>query len=84
MAGSTYQFESFRIIGVSSTKGQFGKVLRLIASRGWTTEDPDVLGELVERAHRLATAVVDDESASMELHALADAFLAHLEADRFA
>jgi hypothetical protein len=63
-------------------KRHLGHAIRLIASGGWTTEDPDVLGGLVDRATLLADAVVADETCSAEVRALAQEFLLHVEADR--
>jgi hypothetical protein len=60
-----------------------GRLLRFLASDGMANEDPDVIKELLVRAHRMAYLVVEDNHASAELRAEAQAFLDQLKADAF-
>jgi len=60
-----------------------GGLFRFLASGGMDNEDPDVVKELLVRAHRIATLVLEDEGASAELRAEAQAFLDQLKADAF-
>jgi hypothetical protein len=46
-------------------------------------EDPDVIKELIVRAHRMATLVLEDDRTSAELRAEAQAFLDQLKSDAF-
>jgi hypothetical protein len=66
---------------VSDTKRQVGRAIRFVASGGWSTEDPDVMAELLERAERLAQQVVADEGNSPEVRASAEEFLERLKLD---
>jgi hypothetical protein len=58
--------------------------VRFIASGGWAAEDEDedVLIELLDRAERLATAVVADQGASPSVRSLGTEFLEHMTSDR--
>ncbi len=66
---------------MTDNKAQIGRALRFVASGGWTTEDPDVMAELLERAEAMAKAVVADSDASADVRALAQDFLDRLELD---
>jgi hypothetical protein len=66
---------------VSDTKGQVARAIRFVASGGWSTEDPDVMAELLERAERLAQQVVADAGSSPEVRASAEEFLERLKLD---
>jgi hypothetical protein len=66
---------------VSDTKQQVGRAIRFVASGGWSTEDPDVMAELLERAERMAQQVVADETASPEVRASAEEFLERMKLD---
>ena len=57
--------------------------MRFLASDGMASEDPDVVKELLVRAHRMANLVLEDESASPDLRAEAKAFVDQLKADAF-
>jgi hypothetical protein len=71
-----------RLTPMSDTKHTVGRALRFVASGGWTTEDPDVMAELLGHAERLARAVVHDPGAAAEVRDLAQEFLTRLELDR--
>jgi hypothetical protein len=60
-----------------------GRLLRFLASDGMANEDPDVIKELLVRAHRMANLVLEDDRASAELRAEAQAFLDQLKTDAF-
>ena len=62
-------------------KTKSGSILRFLASGGWADQDPDIMAELLEQAHELATLVAADEGASNETRDRARRFLAQLEAD---
>jgi hypothetical protein len=66
---------------MAENKAQIGRALRFVASGGWTTEDPDVMAELLERAEAMAKAVVTDSDASSGVRALAQDFLDRLKLD---
>jgi hypothetical protein len=66
---------------MSGTKRQVGRAIRFVASGGWSTEDPDVMAELLERAERLAQQVLADKGASPEVRASAEEFLERLKLD---
>jgi hypothetical protein len=66
---------------VTDNKAQIGRALRFVASGGWTTEDPDVMAELLARAEAMATAVVADSRSSGEVRALAQDFLDRMQID---
>jgi hypothetical protein len=68
---------------MGTAKDGIGAGLRFLASGGWTDEDPDALADLVRQAHKLASMVLADGSASTELHAAATLFLAQLEDDTY-
>jgi hypothetical protein len=71
-----------RMVSVSGEKPRVGRAVRFIASGGWATEDEDVLIELLDRAERLATAVVADQGASPSVRSLGTEFLEHMTSDR--
>jgi hypothetical protein len=64
-------------------ESRLAKLSRFVASGGIANEDPDVVKELLIRAHRMANLVLEDEGASAELRAEAQAFLDQLKADAF-
>ena len=66
---------------MSDTKQQVGRAIRFVASGGWSTEDPDVMAELLERAERMAQQVVADEGVSQEVRASAEEFLERMKLD---
>ncbi|HEY6468862.1 MAG TPA: hypothetical protein VI434_03765 [Candidatus Dormibacteraeota bacterium] len=66
---------------MTDNKAQIGRALRFVASGGWTTEDPDVMAELLDRAEAMAKAVVADSDASSDVRALAQDFLDRLKLD---
>jgi hypothetical protein len=66
---------------MSDAKRQMGRALRFVASGGWTTEDPDVMAELLGLAEELALAVVADVATSPDVRALAAVFLECLKLD---
>ena len=66
---------------MSDTKQNVGRVLRLIASEGWAEQDPDIVGELLDAAHDMATLVVADEGASAGVRSVAQDFLDRLRSD---
>lgn len=66
---------------MSDTKQNVGRVLRLIASEGWVDQDPDILAELLDAAHDMATLVVADEGASAMVRSAAQEFLDRLRSD---
>jgi hypothetical protein len=68
---------------MSGTKGKVGRALRLLASKGWADQDPDVVAELLEAAHDMATLVVADEGASPEVRSVAQDFLDRLRSDTY-
>jgi hypothetical protein len=70
-----------RLRCMSDTKRQMGRALRFVASGGWTTEDPDVMPELLDHAEELARAVVADGATSPDVRALAEEFLERLKLD---
>lgn len=55
---------------MGDTKGRIGRALRLM--QGWADEDADVVAELLEQAHRLATVVASGAGASASARSLAD------------
>ena len=60
-----------------------GKLMRFLASDGMANEDPDVVRDLLVRAHRMANLVLEDDRASVELRDEAQAFLDQLNSDTF-
>jgi len=68
---------------MSDTKGKVGRVLRLLASKGWADQDPDVVAELLEAAHDMATLVIADEGVSPEVRSIAQDFLDRLRSDTY-
>lgn len=62
---------------------QSGRILRMVASRGWAEEDADVLRDLLVEASALAEFIVSGQGASAEAEAAARDFLAHVAADTF-
>ena len=68
---------------MSETRKNAGCVLRLIASEGWADQDPDIIAELLDAAHDLATLVVSDEAASAEVRRVAQEFLDRLRSDTY-
>ena len=68
---------------MSETKRKVGHVLRMVASRGWADQDPDIVAELLEAAHDLSTLVVADEGASAEVRSAAQDFLDRLRSDMY-
>ena len=68
---------------VSTAHDHVGRVLRFLASGGMADEDPDVVRELLETAHRMASAVLADSAASADSKRAADEFLAQLSSDTF-
>lgn len=66
---------------VPGTRSQVDRAIRFVASGGWSTEDPDVIGELLDRAERMARQVVADDSASPEVRASAEEFLERMKLD---
>ena len=57
--------------------------MRFLASDGMANEDPDVVRDLLVRAHRMANLVLEDDGASVELRDEAQAFLDQLNSDTF-
>ena len=68
---------------MSTAHESVGRVLRFLASDGMADEDPDVVRELLETAHRMATAVLADSAASADSKRAASDFLAQLDSDTF-
>jgi hypothetical protein len=68
---------------MSDTRTNVGRVLRLIASEGWAEQDPDIVAELLDTAHDMATLVVADEGASAEVRSVAQDFLDRLRSDTY-
>jgi hypothetical protein len=66
---------------MADNKAQIGRALRFVASGGWTTEDPDVMAELLQRAEALALAVAADPLASSDVRELAQDFLDRVKLD---
>jgi hypothetical protein len=66
---------------VTENDSKPGKLLRFLASDGMANEDPDVVKDLLVRAHRIANLALEDDRASAELRAEAQAFLDQLKAD---
>jgi hypothetical protein len=66
---------------MDDTKGNVGRVLRSIASEGWADQDPDLVAELLDAAHDMATLVLADNGASAEVRAKAQEFLERLRSD---
>ena len=66
---------------MADNKAKIGRAMRFVASGGWTTEDPDVMGELLERAEALALAVAADPLASPDVRELAQDFLDRVKLD---
>ncbi len=66
---------------MSDNKAQIGRALRFMASGGWTTEDPDVMAELLARAEAMAVEVVGDSGASPDVRAMAHDFLDRMKLD---
>jgi hypothetical protein len=56
-------------------------VLRSIASEGWADQDPNIVAELLDAAHDMATLVLADKRASAEVRAKAQEFLERLRSD---
>jgi hypothetical protein len=46
-------------------------------------QDPDILADLLDAAHDMATLVVADEGGSAEVHAVAPEFLDRLRSDTY-
>jgi uncharacterized heparinase superfamily protein len=72
---------AIKLTRMTDNKTQIGRALRFVASGGWSTEDPDVMAELLARAEAMATAVVADVSSSSEIRALAQDFLDQMQLD---
>jgi uncharacterized heparinase superfamily protein len=72
---------AIKLTRMTDNKTQIGRALRFVASGGWSTEDPDVMAELLARAEAMATAVVADVSSSSEIRALAQDFLDQMRLD---
>jgi hypothetical protein len=72
---------AIKLTHMTDKKAQMGRALRFVASGGWSTEDPDVMAELLARAEAMATAVVADPNASPEIRALAKDFLDRMKLD---
>jgi hypothetical protein len=68
---------------MSDTKQNVGRVLRMIASEGWADQDPDIVAELLDAAHDMATLVIADRGASAEVRSLAQDFLDRLRSDTY-
>lgn len=68
---------------MSEKEAKLGSLFRFLASGGMANEDPDVVKELLVRAHRMASLILEDDRASSELHAEAQAFLDQLNEDAF-
>ena len=68
---------------MSEKDSKLGGLFRFLASDGMANEDPDVVRELLVRAHRIANLVLDETGTSAELRAEAQAFLDQLKADAF-
>ncbi|HVC03786.1 MAG TPA: hypothetical protein VND88_03845 [Candidatus Acidoferrales bacterium] len=66
---------------MADNKAQIGRAMRFVASGGWTTEDPDVMAELLERAEALALSVAADPLASSDVRELAQDFLDRVKLD---
>lgn len=66
---------------MADNKAQIGRAMRFVASGGWTTEDPDVMAELLQRAEALALAVAADPLASSDVRELAQDFLDRVKLD---
>ena len=66
---------------MADNKAQIGRAVRFVASGGWTTEDPDVMAELLERAEALALSVAADPLASSDVRELAQDFLDRVKLD---
>ena len=69
--------------GAGGVHERVGRVLRFLASDGMATEDPDVVRELLESAHRLAEAILTDSSASPDAQRAARDFMDRLQSDTF-
>jgi hypothetical protein len=69
---------------MGDSRAGVGRVLRLIASRGFADEDPAVVAELITTAHQMAELVVADPTSSPELRRTAETFLEQLASDTFA
>lgn len=68
---------------MAEKESKLGGLFRFLASGGMANEDPDVVKELLVRAHRMANLVLEDDRASAELRAEAQAFLDQLKTDAF-
>jgi hypothetical protein len=66
---------------MSDTKHQVGRAIRFVASGGWSTEDPDVMAELLQRAERLAQQVVADAGVAPEVRSSAEELLERTKLD---
>lgn len=62
---------------------KLGGMFRFLASGGMANEDPDVVKELLVRAHRMASLILEDDRASAELRVEAQGFLDQLKSDAF-
>jgi hypothetical protein len=68
---------------MTETKDKVGSLLRFLASSGMADEDPDIVRELLTKAHDLATAILSDPAVSPTLRADANAFLEELRLDTY-
>ena len=68
---------------MGDTTGKIGRALRLIASQGWADEDADVVSELLEQAHRLATLVTSGAGTSADARSVAEDLLDRLRSDTY-
>lgn len=68
---------------MSESTDKVGSLLRFLASGGMADEDPEVVRELLTRAHDLATATLSDPSSSAILRSKAWAFLEELRLDAY-
>ncbi len=68
---------------MAEKESKLGGLFRFLASDGMASEDPDVVKELLVRAHRMANLILEDDRGSAELRTEAQAFLDQLKADAF-
>jgi hypothetical protein len=68
---------------MNETKQNVGRMLRFVASEGWADQDPDVVAELLDMAHEMATLILADEGTSAEVRAAARGFLDRLRSDTY-
>ena len=66
-----------------SAKDTIGQTLRFLASGGMADEDPEVVSDLLTRAHDLATAILADSASSPALRTKAQVFLEILRSDAY-